>query len=150
MFDAAATWVTCKPSVPAAVSFVKTSKNANADAQAILKPMPGIGSLRLVCEDRDSTVCDCMISPLTDRSLLLPAKAQWRGSPLRISVFFDFAAECRITFDAHLLFCLKRAAAPTTTYPKTARPSSYDPRSVPRRVNQYCTMPALANAKVTR
>ena len=43
-FDAAATWVACELSMPAAVRFVKTSKNANADARAILKAMAGIGS----------------------------------------------------------------------------------------------------------
>ena len=58
--DAAATWGRGAPSLRAAVRFVKTSKHANADAQAILKPMAGIGSLRAVCEDRDSTVCDCI------------------------------------------------------------------------------------------
>jgi hypothetical protein len=35
--------------MPVAVRFVKTSKDANADAYAILKPMAGIGTLRSVC-----------------------------------------------------------------------------------------------------
>ena len=44
VFDAAATWVACELSIPAAVRFVKTSKHAKADARAILKAMASIGS----------------------------------------------------------------------------------------------------------
>src|SRR6187431_2888927 len=45
-FDAAAIWVACERSMPAAVRFVRISNNTNADARAILKTMAGIGSLR--------------------------------------------------------------------------------------------------------
>jgi hypothetical protein len=44
VFAAAATWVECELSIPAAVRFVATSNNANADERAILKAMAGIGS----------------------------------------------------------------------------------------------------------
>src|SRR6188474_896160 len=39
--------------MPAAVRFVMTSTDANADARAILRAMAGIGSLRSVCEECD-------------------------------------------------------------------------------------------------
>src|SRR5262245_9806966 len=51
LFAAAPTWLTWEPSMPAAVRFVTTSKNANADPRAILKAIAGIGSLRSVCEE---------------------------------------------------------------------------------------------------
>src|SRR3954454_17886868 len=53
--DAAATWVTTEPSMPAAVRFVISRENATADARAILKLIAGMDSLRSVCEDYDST-----------------------------------------------------------------------------------------------
>src|SRR6185436_10877386 len=43
-FTAAATWVACERSMPAAVRFVKIRNDVKADARAILEAMASIGS----------------------------------------------------------------------------------------------------------